>query len=93
MADIIKFPTVLRAAQADIALAASVGIQLVQLKRTLESWRQILHRLDQLAQPDDAGQLSEQSRHIRELMADAERAIAHFQACEGAASDGNRAPD
>nr|WP_210261717.1 hypothetical protein [Bradyrhizobium aeschynomenes] len=82
----------MRAAQADIALAASVGIQLVQLKRTLESWRQILHRLDQLAQPDDAGQLSEQSRHIRELMADAERAIAHFQDRQGG-SDENGAPD
>lgn len=82
MATIIKFPMAVRAEQAAVAAETAVRIQLVQLQRTVDSWRQIVRQLDLLAQSDDMGALSEQSRHIRQLIADAERAIAHVQAIE-----------
>ncbi|WP_035648906.1 hypothetical protein [Bradyrhizobium sp. ORS 285] len=80
MADIIPFPTaaarIARAKRIDIALEMAVAIQLVQLRRTLDAWRQILDRLDELARPDGHAVPSEQSRPIRQLIAEAERAIA-----------------
>jgi hypothetical protein len=99
LANIIKFPRVVptaaRAEQTDTASEPSVEIQLAQLQRTLDSWRQILRRLDQLAEPDNAASLSEQSLHIRQLMADAERAIVEFQDRDRSlkSSDGHRAAD
>ncbi|MGJ4928973.1 hypothetical protein ACQR1I_05260 [Bradyrhizobium sp. HKCCYLS2038] len=83
MAKIIKFPAATVQAVyvegADLAPESSVALQLVQLRRTLESWRQILRQLDQLAEADGSDGPCEQSRHIRALIADAERAIAEVQ--------------
>lgn len=54
-------------------------MQLAKLKSVLDAWQQILRQLDRLAERDGTGPLAEQSRHIRQLIADAERAIALVQ--------------
>ncbi|CCE01788.1 hypothetical protein [Bradyrhizobium sp. STM 3809] len=79
MADIIEFATaatrIARAKRIDLAFEMAVVMQLMQLKRTLDAWRQILRRLDDLAKADGHAVPDEQSRPIRQLIADAERAI------------------
>ncbi|CCD90615.1 conserved hypothetical protein [Bradyrhizobium sp. ORS 375] len=83
LANIIKFPTaatrMARSEQADLAFDMAVAIQLVQLKRTLDAWRMILHRLDELAQAEGRAVPCAQSHPIRQLIADAERAIAEVR--------------
>ncbi|MGJ5182114.1 hypothetical protein ACQR16_35720 [Bradyrhizobium oligotrophicum] len=84
LANIITFPRAIpiavHAEGTDTESEPSVEVQLAQLQRTLESWRLIVRQLDQLAEIDNAASWSEQSVHIRQLIADAERAIAEFQA-------------
>ncbi|GLH78500.1 hypothetical protein SSBR45G_34090 [Bradyrhizobium sp. SSBR45G] len=79
LANIIEFPRTLRAERMDIAPETSLEIQLAQLTITLESWRQILRQLDRFAELNGAGLQGEQSRQIRQLIADAEHAIASVQ--------------
>ncbi|MGY3447909.1 hypothetical protein [Bradyrhizobium sp. USDA 4353] len=98
MADIIPFPTaaarVAREDRMSLPLDDAVALQLTHLRRTLQAWRQILRRLDQLAEADGHAVPSEQSAPIRQLIAEAERALADVRDHDGIVpSDDHRPRD
>ncbi len=78
MADIIIFPAAaqMRARSSDSVSGSAAEVQLLRLRRTLDSWRQILRQLDQLASSSGNAAFAEQSRHVGRLIAAAEQAIA-----------------